>query len=118
MKQIEEQLKNLKSARQEINPSPEWILKSREKLFSQIRNSIGQTPEPVSFVFSFQSFLKFFVPPQAYHVMKVASVFVFAIGITVGGWIECFSQLSSWRLLLQCKTCSRKNPGCHGLCDW
>jgi hypothetical protein len=87
MKQIEEQLKNLKSARQEINPSPEWILKSREKLFSQIRNSIGQTPEPVSFVFSFQSFLKFFVPPQAYHVMKVASVFVFAIGITVGGWI-------------------------------
>lgn len=84
---IIEQLKLLKKTHEGMNPSPEWIETNREKLFSQIKNSVGSTPEPISFFASFESFMKFFISAKVYYSLRVAFVFFLAIGITVGGWI-------------------------------
>lgn len=86
-KELIRQIKLLRQERSHINPDPQWVVRSREQLFSQIKNSIGTDPEPASFVHAIESFLKFFISPKIYYTMRVAFVFALAISITVGGWI-------------------------------
>lgn len=86
-KELISQIKLLGQERSHINPDPVWIERSREQLFSQIKNSTGEDQESASSFRVAQSFLKFFISPKIYYTMRVAFVFALAIGITVGGWI-------------------------------
>ncbi len=86
-KEIISQLKELKKSHQEMNPNPDWVKSSRQRLMSQIQNSMGTNPEPSSFVSSFETFLKLFVSQKVYYGIRLTFVFALAIGITVGGWI-------------------------------
>ncbi len=60
-KEIISQLKELKKSHQEMNPNPDWVKRSRERLMSQVQNSMGSDPEASSFASSFETFLKLFV---------------------------------------------------------
>lgn len=81
------QLKELKHHRHGMNPDPEWMKRSKEQLFSQIKNSVGEKPEASSFILSMHSLLKFFISPKLYRTIRVSFVFFVAIGVTVSGWI-------------------------------
>jgi hypothetical protein len=86
-KEIIAQLKQLKQTHEGMNPNPEWVVRSREKLMAQIQNSMGANPEHASFSSAFETFLKLFISQKSYYYLRTALIFVLAIGITVGGWI-------------------------------
>lgn len=86
-KEIIAQLKELKRNHEGINPSPEWMARSREQLMSQIQNSMGANPERASFASSFETFSKLFISQKIYYSLRTMAVFALAIGITIGGWI-------------------------------
>ncbi len=86
-KKIISQLKELKRSHEGLSPNPEWMKQSRERLMSQIQNSLGAQPVAASFSSSFETFLKLFISPKAYYVLRTAAIFILAIGITIGGWI-------------------------------
>lgn len=86
-KEIISQLKELKRSHQNLSPNPEWMKKSRERLMSQIQNSTGAAPATASFSSSLETFLKLFVSPKAYYIIRTTAIFILAIGITIGGWI-------------------------------
>lgn len=89
MRDIREQLKQLKYGHERIRPDLDWVSKSRQVLLQQIRNTVF-VPSSKNTRLSSRHILQavtLFFSRRTFLILRTASLIFLAMLVTTGGWI-------------------------------